>query len=233
MPHDIEAERALVQEATARLIRTVDGLPDDAFAEPSGLPDWTRGHVVAHLALNSEGLASALTGLVQAESAPMYASQEARDGDIAELAAASPRELRHRLLGGSTLFDDAAAAVPDEGWSAEIERTPGGPTLVAANAVGMRLREVEIHHVDLDAGYTPADWSPEFCRLLLEAMAKRGAGGQSFTAAPTDLDGTWAFGSGGPTVSGPAAALGWWLTGRGSGDGLTSSNGSLPRIAPW
>ncbi len=41
--------------ATRRLIRTVDGMAETAYAEPSLLPDWTRGDVVAHLALNAEG----------------------------------------------------------------------------------------------------------------------------------------------------------------------------------
>ena len=40
-----------------------------------------------------------------------------------------------------------------------IERTPGGDrTFAGAASRGMRLREVEIHHADLDAGYTHADW---------------------------------------------------------------------------
>lgn len=233
MPHDIDAERALVQEATARLIRTVDGLPDSAYAEPSLLPDWTRSHVVAHLALNSEGLAGALGGLVEGEPTSMYASQEARDGDIAELATAEPADLRDRLLAGSTYLDDAVGAVPGDGWSTELERTPGGPTFVAANVPSMRLREVEIHHVDLDAGYTPAAWSPEFCRLLLDGMSKR-TGDAAFTVDPTDLDGTWSIGSGvGPTVTGPAGALGWWLTGRTPDASVTSSTGTLPEVEPW
>lgn len=233
MTHDIDATRALVQEATARLIRTVDGLSAEQLAEPSGLPDWTRAHVVAHLALNSEGLAGALAGIGQEEPQPMYASQEARDGDIADLATADPAELRDRLLGGSTLFDDAVASVPEDGWSTQVERTPGGRTFTAASAPGMRLREVEIHHVDLDAGYTPDAWPAEFCRLLLDGMAKRPSP-TSFTVDPVDLDGTWSVGEGsGPTVTGPAWALGWWLTGRGDSGELSSSDGTLPEVAPW
>ena len=85
MPDDI-TKTELLHESTQRLVRTVDSLPDAAFAEPSGLPDWTRAHVIAHLALNAEGLAGALTGLVQGEPTPMYSSPEARDADIAELA---------------------------------------------------------------------------------------------------------------------------------------------------
>ena len=57
----------LLQEATRRLVRAVDGLDDNAYAEPSGLPGWTRGHVLAHLTLNAEGLAAALSGIVDRE----------------------------------------------------------------------------------------------------------------------------------------------------------------------
>lgn len=46
----------LLTAADHRLVRTVDSLPVGAYAVPSGLPGWTRGHVVAHLALNAEAL---------------------------------------------------------------------------------------------------------------------------------------------------------------------------------
>lgn len=233
MTQDIAATRALLQEATARLIRTVDGLSAQELAAPSGLPDWTRAHVIAHLALNSEALAGVLTGIVREEPQPMYVSQDARDGDIADLAAVEPAELRDRLLGGSTLLDEAIAAVPADAWGAEFERTPGGQRIVAANVTSMRLREVEIHHADLDAGYRPDAWPPEFCRLLLDSMLKR-PNPTPFTVDPVDLDGTWSIGEGaGPTVTGPAWGLGWWLTGRGSGDGLTSDSGALPEVTAW
>ena len=232
MPDDT-TKTELLHESTQRLVRTVDSLPDAAFAEPSGLPDWTRAHVIAHLALNAEGLAGALTGLVQGEPTPMYGSPESRDADIAELAGAEPAVLRSRLLGATTDFADAVAGVPDDAGGRPIERVPGGLTFKAGAATGMRLREVEIHHADLAAGYSRADWSLAFAVLLLEAMAKRGAGSEPFSVRPTDVEGTWTFGEGGPTVSGTAADAGWWLTGRGSGDGLTSDNGELPGIEAW
>jgi len=37
----------------------------------------------------------------------------------------------------------------------------------------MRLREVEIHHVDLDAGFAPRGWSDAFASHLIGAMVKR------------------------------------------------------------
>lgn len=202
------------------------------YAEPSLLPDWTRGHVVAHLALNAEAMAGALTGLTEGESVPMYASQDARDTDIATLGKAEPEAIRSRLLGAVTDFADAVAAVPDGGWGADIERTPGGTTFHAGALPGMRHREVEIHHADLGLSYTHADWPPEFAVRLIDAMAKRERP-QPFSVHATDLDRTWHLGDGGPTVTGAAHDLGWWLTGRGDGTGLTSDDGTLPGIEAW
>ena len=61
----------LLAAANQRLIRTVDGLDDATFATPSRLPDWTVGHVIAHLALNGEALAGALDGVASGTGTPM------------------------------------------------------------------------------------------------------------------------------------------------------------------
>jgi maleylpyruvate isomerase len=228
------ADSELLAEASQRLIRTVDRLEDSAWAEPSGLPGWTRAHVVSHLILNAEGLAGALGGIVSGESIPMYPSQEARDLDIEDLARAEPEVLRTRLLAATTDFADAHAAVPPDAWSTRIERVPGGRTFRASAVPDMRLRELEIHHADLAAGYTRADWSPGFACMAMDSMGKREAWDSPFTARATDVDRAWTFGSGtGPTVSGTCADLTWWLTGRGDGEGLTSDDGELPGIGAW
>lgn len=224
----------LLAEATRRLIRTADALADDEYAAPSDLPDWTRGHVLAHLTLNAEGLAAALGGILEGRRTPMYASQEARDGDIAALAGRSPSVIRSRLLGATTDLADALDAVPDDQWDTTIDRVPGGRTFVAGNVPQMRLQEVEIHHADLAAGYARSSWAPAFVVLLLDGLSMKGlTADHSFHAHATDLDRTWTFGEGGATVIGTGADLGWWLTGRGTGDGLTSDSGTLPQIGSW
>ena len=221
----------LLPEATRRLIRTADALADEEYAAPSALPGWTRAHVLAHLALNAEGLAGALMGIVEGEPVPMYASPERRDSDIDDLAACEPSAIRTRLLGGCTDIVEAIAAVPAAGWDTVIERTPGSQRTVRASEVpAMRLREVEIHHADLAAGYDCADWPPGFAAHLLDAMLTRHPATTPLHVQATDLDRTWTFGEGGPTVSGTAADLGWWLTGRGTGQRLTSDDGRLPGI---
>lgn len=230
-PLDVPVDE-LLAEATRRLVRTADGLADADYPAPSGLPGWSRAHVLAHLALNAEGLAGALGGIVEAHRVPMYASQEARDADIEELAGKDPVAIRARLLGACTDLADAMAAIPDDAWDTTVERVPGGRSFRAAAVPGMRLREVEIHHADLDAGYDRGSWPPAFSVLLLDAMTTRAPAEAGFAAYATDLDRTWAFGSG-PTVSGTAVDLGWWLTGRGSGEGLASDGGTLPEIEKW
>jgi maleylpyruvate isomerase len=222
-----------LSESTRRLVRTADGLTDEQFAEPSGLPGWTRAHVLAHLALNAEGLAGALTGIVERKRVPMYPSQEARDADVDELATASPSAIRTRLLGGCTDLSDAIAAVPADQADTTIDRVPGGRTFTVAEVPWMRLREVEIHHADLAAGYDRTSWEPEFARHLLDSLVTRNDAEEPFTARATDLGSEWTFGEGGPVVSGRAVDLAWWLTGRGSGEGLTSEGGDLPQIGAW
>jgi maleylpyruvate isomerase len=234
---DPQAQFELLGEATIRLVRTVDGLGDDQLAGPSGLPGWTRAHVVAHLALNAEGLAGVLEGRIEGEPATMYRSEESRSHDIDELAAADRAELRERFLAGTTLVSDGIERLPDEFWTETFERTPGGRVIRYAAIPGMRLREVEIHHVDLDAGFDPTGWSDAFSAHLVDAMVKRGASEESFRVLATDLARTWTVGDDpgetGTTVSGPAGALAWWLTGRPGADSLTSSTGDLPAVKAW
>jgi maleylpyruvate isomerase len=242
MTSDAQPAADLLGDATTRLARTIDAFEDDDWAAPSLLPDWTRAHVVAHLALNAEGMSRALHAIIgdDAEEGPrtMYDSDEQRSSDIADLAAAKPTELRDRLLAGTSVLNDAIASLPADAWNGRVERTPGGRSMATSALPGMRLREVEIHHVDLDAGYTTRDWSLEFAEILLEAMAKRLRPDDPFEVKPMDSDRTWIIGDGEsespvPVVTGPSADLAWWLTGRGAPDSLSCSQGDLPEIGAW
>ncbi|NPD07001.1 maleylpyruvate isomerase family mycothiol-dependent enzyme [Nocardioides sp. zg-1308] len=234
----------LLVDADRALVRTVDQLSDSQYAEPSQLPGWSRAHVVAHLALNAEALAGVLHGAHLGQPRPMYASPEARDTDIEALAAADPGEVRERFLASQGQFRQALEAMTEGDWDGRFERTPGGPSFGLANVAPMRLREVEVHHADLGAGYAAADWPEGFRRLLLDSMAKRPFPAP-FDVRATDLDGTWHLGRAGdqrgdqrdgavvPVVTGTSSDLGWWLTGRGAGQGLTTDADQLPEVHPW
>ncbi|WP_435745123.1 maleylpyruvate isomerase family mycothiol-dependent enzyme [Nocardioides sp. SYSU DS0663] len=219
-------------DATARLVRTVDGAADDAWAAPSLLPGWTRAHLLAHLALNAEALAGVLHGVVRGEEVAMYPSPLHRDTAIAELARAEPEVLRERLLSTSAVLADALAAVPSDRWQQGFRRTPDTAEHPLSGVPEMRLREVEVHHVDLGLGATPADWPRSFPARLVGYMVERRPTDRPLRVHATDLGRTWETPEpADATVHGTAADLGWWLTGRGTGEGLwTDDDGELPRI---
>lgn len=229
-----ETQLELLAAANQRLVRTVDQLDDSMFATPSLLPDWSVGHVIAHLALNGEALAGALDGVASGTGTPMYPSQAARDGDIAELGVASPSDLRSRLMASTELYDREVSDLPDDRWEVRIDRTPGKPAFTARSSVLMRLREVEIHHADLGVGYTAADWPPAFSTIVLDSMRKRDFP-TAFRVLARDLAQTWEYGDGDPstTVTGESHDLAWWLTGRGDGGTLSADRDELPEVPAW
>jgi maleylpyruvate isomerase len=224
-----------LHQSEQRLLRTVDSLPVDAWTKPSVLPGWTRAHVAAHLALNAEGLTAALVALQHGHEAVVYDSDESRDADIETLGRAAPTEIRERLFAAGHGFRNAVASLSPAQWDASVLRAPGGPAWPVASLPGTRRREVEIHHADLDAGYSPHDWPGDFVTDLLDVVtADHAASSDSptFTIRATDTSRTWSVGAAHPVVEGAAADLAWWLVGRGHGEGLACPDG-LPRLGPW
>jgi maleylpyruvate isomerase len=225
-----------LHESEQHLLRTVDSLTPDQWTGPSLLPGWTRAHVVAHLALNAEGLGGAVDGLAHEQVVPVYRSNESRDGDIAELALAEPAEIRERLFAASKQLRDALESLDPGQWSGAVRRLPEGPSWPVATIPRTRRREVEIHHADLDGGYGRADWPADFCVELLDMVTGSHAASPEsagFTIRATDTVRTWAVGAEQPVVEGTAADLGWWLVGRGQGEGVACEAAALPRLGPW
>jgi len=223
-----------VDVSSQALTRTVDALTADELAAPSLLPGWTRAHVVAHVALNGFSLAGVIEGLVLGHPVSMYESDEQRDTEIIELAQAEPSELRERHLAATTAFADAVGRLGEDHWSGRIDRLPSGPAWPMVTVVPTRRRELELHHADLGASYTPADFPEDFVVELLDTVTVDQAGSGPFLVRATDLGRDWSVGGdGGPTVMGAGAGLGWWLTGRGAGQGLSCDADELPPLGPW
>ena len=114
----------------------------------------------------------------------------------------------------------------------QVERSPGRRLVPAAGLPGMRLREIEIHHVDLGLAYRPDDWPASFVRELLGYASARPGLDVDARLVATDLSWEHQLGQDGPTVSGPGHALAWWLTGRPPYEGgeLSVEGGELPQI---
>jgi maleylpyruvate isomerase len=222
--HDL----ASVRDATDRLLTAVGKLDNASVAEPSRLPGWIRGHILAHLARNADALVDVLQGR------PMYASPEARDTDIERDA---PRALDVQLADlrdSAARFQEAGAAPAD--WSRTVELR-GGVTDSASRVPFRRWVEVELHHVDLGIGYELEDLPEELTEREIGFLAERFTGHPD--VPPTRLtDGTRAWSTGRETgepevtVTGSRAELLGWLAGRRDGSGLAVDGGSVPALPP-
>jgi maleylpyruvate isomerase len=222
--------------ATDRLLATVDGFSDDDVRAPSGLPEWTRAHVLTHLARNADGVANLAHWARTGEERRMYpGGPEGRNAAIEEGASRHVGDLRldlgesaERLLAAFADFDDEA-----------LTRVVAGPRETELAGWGLpdfRLREVAIHHLDLAAGYTSADWTPAFVARTLDELAPEFlARGDCPVAALKDPGGgEWQVGTSGPTLSGPAHELVAWVIGRSDGAALTPSPpGAVPAAPRW
>ncbi|MET9817739.1 maleylpyruvate isomerase family mycothiol-dependent enzyme [Streptomyces sp. NPDC006355] len=222
--HDL----ASVRDATELLLSAVGKLDNASVTEPSRLPGWSRGHVLAHLARNADALVNVLEGR------PMYVSGEARDADIERDA---PRALDVHLADlreSAARFQEAADAPAD--WSRTVELR-GGVTDSASRVPFRRWVEVELHHVDLGIGYELEDLPADFTEREIAFLADRFSGHPEVPSTRL-TDGTRAWSTGREadepevTVTGPPADLLGWLAGRRSGAALTVAGGPLPALPP-
>lgn len=206
----IQLLQSRIADATGRLLATAAGLTDGQAREPSALPGWSRGHVLTHLARNADGLRNLLiwarTGVVT----PQYPSQQARDEAIEAGAGRPAAALLADLRDSAAEFLAEAASMPGSSWPVTVHgvRGRGHP---AWYTLARRLSEVEIHHVDLAAGYQPSDWPGWFAADGLESVA--GEFAQRADVPPARLRVTGGD-PGGPGDPGQAGAAGQAGAGR-------------------
>ncbi|MFE1558811.1 maleylpyruvate isomerase family mycothiol-dependent enzyme [Streptomyces sp. NPDC058734] len=207
--HDL----ASVREATDRLLTAVAKLDNASLSEESHLPGWTRGHILAHLARNADALVNVLEGR------PMYESAAARDADIERDAGRPLEEHLTDLRDSGARF--LATTEPAQDWQRTVELR-NGVTDLAANVPFRRLVEVELHHVDLNAGYELSDLPTEFADREIAFLADRWSGRPDVPPVTLQFsDGTFVARTGGTegtpvTLSGSREDLLGWLAGRGS-----------------
>ena len=141
---------ASVREATDRLLTAAAELDDASAAEPSRLPGWTRGHVLAHLARNADALVNVLDGPPHVRRAARPATPTSSGTRRARWPPSSPtcarappasrrRRARARRTGRARSSCATASPTPRPGCRS------GG------------WIEVELHHVDLGIGYELED----------------------------------------------------------------------------
>ncbi|MFC9797024.1 maleylpyruvate isomerase family mycothiol-dependent enzyme [Streptomyces sp. NPDC127584] len=224
---DHERDLAHLHAATERLLSAAGSLDNAAGAEPSRLPGWTRGHVLAHVARNADALVNVLRGL------PMYPDAATRDADI-ERDSGRPLDVQLADLRATADRFQALGAEPAD-WSRTVELRNG--VLDSASRIPFRRwAEVDLHHVDLGVGYELEDLPEEFTDRETAFLADRFAGLESVPATSLRADDgrEWKTGgtSGGVAVTGPAAEILGWLAGRRDGSALETTGGPLPKLPP-
>ena len=233
-PDELNERLDAVSSAERRLSITAANLDDLGAA--SLCEGWTRGHVLAHVALNAHSLVNLMEWARTGEQTPQYPSWEERDSDIGRCSKRSREEHLSELAEASAAFAAAAGRVPLDRWSFEVHGIGGDPQPVERFLFG-RLREVEIHHVDLAAGYGAKDWDEAFVRAVLEEVPDRlgGSAPEPFVAEATDLGVSLRIGDApdGRAVRGPGHALLVWLLGRDDGAGLDHGGRGLPPVPAW
>jgi maleylpyruvate isomerase len=230
---DVPSSVRDVAAASDRVLTSARGLGDEEVARPSLLPGWNRAMVLTHLARNADGATGVLDGARRGEAVPLYPHGPAgRAADIEAGRERSASELRHDLQGSVALLAESYAAMSAADWEFESQWA-AGPFTVWRLLVS-RLQEVEVHHVDLDLSYGPADWPARFVRAELQRaideLPGRLAAGVSLRLLEEDGIGDWRVGADAPepmVVRGPGSQLLAWLLGR------PSSIAGAPAIGAW
>lgn len=142
------------------ILADIAPLKDDDLRLPSLLPGYSRGHVIAHLVNKAKAHIWLFEGAAARETRRLHPIGYDPD---ASAAAGSGRPARDLLADLSTSFDLLEAAwdgLDANLWDRQGIMTAGPRTM--SEIVGHHLRNVEVHHVDLDIGYQISEWPAVF-----------------------------------------------------------------------
>jgi maleylpyruvate isomerase len=215
-----EIDLAQLQAAQQRLTASLRDLAlSDELPQPSRLPEWSRAHVLVHIARNAEGLQNLLLAARTGAALRMYSSPTTRAADIAVGSGRPPEVIVADVVENSFRFLVEARAMPEQAWSNTVAFTSGAPnppTMTAPRVVELRLEEVEVHHVDLDIGYEFSDTPTDLADQLIRNFAARRAAQGVPVNIQLDENGLAIArsASGAPTVQGSRADLLGWVAGR-------------------
>ena len=218
---------AEVASAEALVAQFVKNLSNEVVAANSLLPDWSRGHVLSHLANNARGLSNLIEWALTGVQKNMYVSVEQRAIDIENDATRPGNEIIADFLEQSKIF------------ASNLDRLMVGPLLSEEVVLGngshvhphemttLRERELLVHLVDLGLEYKANDWTFDFSIKTLKSVS---AGKRKESVKYRLLiagDHTWTMDQNGMVdIFGTPQSLAAWLMGREPDDTLVTSDGS-------
>jgi maleylpyruvate isomerase len=155
-----------IDQATQRLLDRARVITEPDLRAPSLLPGWTRARVLAHVALGADAMRNLLIGVRTGQDRSGQATAEALEAGLEDSAAQRPERLMADLADSAMALRTVARRLPGDRWQVPV-RVPGLAPFPAAELLIRRLAEVELHHCDLGAGYSPAAWPAVFAAMDL------------------------------------------------------------------
>lgn len=212
---DVELRRdlELASDAHRRLVADLDALVHicglDVTA-PSLLPDWTIGHVITHVTNSGEGHVRILEGATRGAVALQY--PHGMDGRSADIEAGASRPAVEQVADLRRSIETLERCWGESSWEGRgiVAR---GAEVAITELPFLRMREVAIHHIDLDLGATFSDLPAEYVRLELRRMEMMWTARQpmGLTSLPAAV-----------LATAPSLRLAW-LMGRVSIDGVAAA----------
>jgi maleylpyruvate isomerase len=179
----LQATLTHVNDASERLEQVLHQLDNSAVRRPSLLPDWTVGHVLAHIALNAEAFVRCADDLLAGRPGVMYpGGVESRSTDIDRLSHAGASTLADRVAEANARFAESWRRPPPVG---ACSTAPNSQGFSSATIIDRRLREIEVHGTDTGLpSLAPDQWSDAF---VLANLAPQWATVARRVAEPVNL----------------------------------------------
>ena len=216
-----------VASAESLVARFIENLSNDDVAADSLLPNWSRGHVITHLANNARGLSNLIDWALTGVQKDMYVSVEQRGIDIEDGAKRPGNEIVADFLEQANIFAN------------NLDRLIAGPLLSDEVVLGngmhvhpheittLRERELLVHLVDLGLDYKANNWSFDFSIKTLKSVSAGKRKERVNFRLLIAGDHTWTMDQNGMTdIFGTPQSLAAWLMGREPDDKLVTSDGS-------
>lgn len=231
-------ELAWARRGTAYFARKLKELPDEALDAPSLVPGWSRRHVIAHVSYQARFLARLAEAARTGAAEETLAEPENQIEDVSFGATLPAHALRYLFKHSEVHLNVEWRDLSEAGWSATI-RALNGAMVDVRQTPWLRTREIWLRAVDLDNGGTFGDLPPDLLdELQDDILAEWAANAARTVKTPamlldaTDRKRQTAIAGGGPRVSGKAADLVRWLSGRGARR-LTFAGGEEIRLPAY